>query len=169
MTSDTAAAPLVREMERMYEDCNYSAMTYFSAAKSAEFWSKAIVFWPAVASAFGALLVALDQPKLWGAIGAVAGAVAATASFVGGGDRKSSSYKDSAKRYTALRHRVRMELALAESSEGIELDEVVRKLRAEYESILSANEPVPDRFFKRASKRIDAKVLSYSVDETELG
>ncbi|MEV0613822.1 hypothetical protein AB0I81_10910 [Nonomuraea sp. NPDC050404] len=162
MALDTVdAKPYVEELHELYTDAMYSAMTYFEAAKSAELWGKVLVFIPALCSSLAGLLIALGQPSRWGALGAVAGAVAATAAFLGS-DRKAPSFKDSARQFTALRHRAKMEEKLACSHPTIgELDIVVRTLRGEYESIVNKTEPTPNRIFKRVQKRINSGVTAY--------
>lgn len=154
-------SPYVRQLKKLSEDASYSAQAYFEAAKNAELWGRAIVFLPAVLGAVSGAIVALGGAKEFGAAGAVAGAVAATASFLGT-DRKAYSFKDSARQYTRLRHRAGLELDLSDraSNEG-QLDAVVRTLRKEYEDITASGEPVPNRAFRRAQKRIDGGVLKY--------
>ncbi|MBP2707351.1 SLATT domain-containing protein [Microbispora sp. RL4-1S] len=162
MTSpDDELRPYLIELERLYEDASYSAQSYFEAAKSAEFWGKAIVFIPAVVTAATSLLIALGGDKQWGAVGAVAGAVAATASFLGSG-KQVSSYKDSGRRFTELRHKARMErtLAIKKPSET-DLEKQLRTLRKEYGEVVSSSELIPNRLFKRVQRRIGAGVLSY--------
>ncbi|MFG1799508.1 hypothetical protein ACGFI4_04930 [Micromonospora carbonacea] len=152
------------ELHRMYEDASYSAQIYFEAAKSAEFWGKAIVFLPALASSAASILVALGESRQWGAVGAVAGAVAATSAFLGS-DRRAKSLRESGNRFTALRHTVRLESATSGDRAKEELEQIVRSLRAEYNSIVSDNELVSNRFFKKADSRISSGSLSYEVDE----
>lgn len=158
--------PYTSQLSNLREDAGYSAQSYFEAAKAAEFWGKAIVFVPALLGAVAGIIVALGGTREWGAVGAVAGAVAATASFLGS-DRKSGSFKESARQFTKLRHRAAMELELAsrKTSEN-ELDETLRTLRREYDSVVNVSEPVPDRAFSKAKKRIDSGVLEYEPDPT---
>lgn len=75
--------PYTSQLNNLSEDAGYSAQSYFEAAKAAEFWGRAIVFVPALLGAVAAIIVALGGTREWGAVGAVAGAVAATASFLG--------------------------------------------------------------------------------------
>ncbi|MFF5249137.1 SLATT domain-containing protein [Streptosporangium sp. NPDC000095] len=153
--------PYLVELDRLYEDASYSAQSYFEAAKSAEFWGKAIVFIPAVASAAASLLVALGGDKQWGAAGAVAGAIAATASFLGAG-KQASSYKDSGRRFTELRHKARMERTLAmKRPNEMDVEKQLRLLRKEYGEVVSSSELISNRLFKRVQRRIDSGVLSY--------
>ena len=160
------AAPYLLQLEKLNEDASYSAQAYFEAAKSAEIWARAIIFVPAVLAAIAALIVALGGAKEFGAVGAVAGAVAATASFLGT-DRKASSFKDSGRQFTRLRHRASMELDLSARIDTEErLDTVVRALRKEYEDVISVSEPVPGRAFRKAQKRIGDGVLSYGSNKT---
>lgn len=162
MTLDKAdIKPYIEELNELYIDATYSAMTYFEAAKSAELWGKVLVFIPALFASLSGLLVSLGQPGRWGAVGAVAGAVAATAAFLGS-DRKAPSFKDSARQFTVLRHRAKMEEKLAGSHASIsELDAKVRSLRGEYESIVNKTEPTPNRIFRKVQKRIGSGVTSY--------
>lgn len=156
--------PRVEVLNQLRIDATYSAQTYFEAAKSAEFWSRTIVLLPALVSALAGVLTALYSVKLGGSISAVAGAVAATASFMGS-SAQVSSYRESAKRYTVLRHAAQMEMTLAASRTDEELEEVVRRLSEQRASVVSTDAPVSNRFFNRASKRIDAGVTSYRNDE----
>ncbi|MET8339775.1 SLATT domain-containing protein [Streptosporangium canum] len=153
--------PYLAELDSLYEDASYSAQSYFEAAKSAEFWGKAIVFVPALMSATAALLVALGWAKQWGAVGAVAGAVAATAAFLGS-EKRASSHKETARQFTKLRHEVRFERSLAHKRRSDEdLEERIRVLRDNYNVIVSTGELVSNRFFSRAQQRIKKGVLSY--------
>jgi len=159
------ATPYLIQLKKLTEDASYSAQAYFEATKAAEIWGRAIVFVPAVLGAIAALIVALGGPKEFGAAGAVAGAVAATASFLGT-DRKASSFKDSARQFTRLRHRASLELDLSSRAETeANLDSVVRALRKEYEDVVSVGEPVPERAFRRAQKRISGGILTYADDD----
>jgi hypothetical protein len=157
MTDDMVARS-VRELDRLYEDASYSAQTYFEAAKSADFWGKAIIFMPAVASGIASLLVALGEPKQWGAVGAVSGA------FLGA-DRKANPLKETARKFTILRHSARLEREFVAGRSEDEVEHVVRGLREQYSLIVSTNEVVPGRFFKKAQKRIKGGVLKYHADE----
>lgn len=153
--------PYVSEMDKLYEDATYSAQSYFEAAKSAEFWGKAIIFIPAIASAVAALLVALDMPKQWGSVGAIAGAVAATASFLGS-DKRATAYKETGRRFTELRHEVRLERSLVSRRQNeVEIEDKLRSLRREYGAIVVTSELVGNRFFARAKQRIEGGALSY--------
>ncbi|MET8864040.1 SLATT domain-containing protein [Nonomuraea sp. NPDC004580] len=153
--------PYLAELDNLYEDASYSAQSYFEAAKSAEFWGKAIVFLPALLSAVSALIVALGGPKQWAALGAISGAVAATAAFLGS-EKRANSHKETGRQFTKLRHEVRLERALAHKrpDEG-DLEERVRALREKYSTIVSTGELVGNRFFHRAQMRIKQGVLSY--------
>ncbi len=151
---------LVEECRNLYDDCNYTSLTYFAAAKSANRWAMGIIFWPAVVSAVAAFLVALNQPKQIGAVSAVASTVVATASYLGTG-RRADSLRESASKLTVLRHKVRLEMSLASQLDDTALESTVRDLRAEYANIVTANELVSDRFFTAAQKKIKAKTLEY--------
>jgi hypothetical protein len=162
--SKQTADPYVSQLQALSEDAAYSAQTYFEASKSAEFWGRAIVFVPALLGAIAGVIVALSGVREWGAVGAVAGAVAATASFLGS-DRKAASFKDSAKKFTNLRHRATMEVELAsrQSSEE-DLAAVLRSLRKEYEAVVLVTEPAPSNAFSKAQSRIKAGVLEYDTE-----
>lgn len=159
------AQPYVRQLEKIREDADYTAQGYFEAAKSAEFWGRTIVFVPAVLGALGGLLVALGLPKEIGAVSAVAGVIAATASFLGS-EKRAASFKDSARRFTQIRHRTGMEIDL--SSRAVDeatLNTTVRDLRQDYDTIVGTSEPIPNRSFKRAQKRISGGVLDYDSED----
>lgn len=151
---------LVEECHNLYEDCNYTAVTYFAAAKSADRWAKGMIFWPAVISAVAAFLVALDQPGQIAAVSAVASAIVATASYLGTG-RRPDSLLNTANQLTVLRHKVRLEITLASRLDDATLESTVRDLRAEYAGIVATNELVSDRFFTAAQKKIKANTLKY--------
>ncbi|MEU5879457.1 SLATT domain-containing protein [Spirillospora sp. NPDC047279] len=160
MQSEQERKPYTDELGKLCEDSSYSAQAYFEAAKSAEFWDKIIVFVPSLVAAVAALLVAVGEPRAWAALGAVSGAVAATASFVGTGKR-AASYKETGRRFTKLRHDAALELSLVLKRSGdSELERKVRSLRKEYAEIVSSSDLVSNRLFKRAAKRVKAGVLS---------
>ena len=152
---------LIKEYENLYTDCNYSSLTYFNAAKSADRWAKGIVFWPAVVSAVAALMVAVNFPKQIGAVSAIASAVVATASYLGAGKR-ADSLRDSAKKLTILRHKVRLEMHLESKFDDAQLESSLRDHRTEYAGIVSSNELVADKFYAKAKKQIKEKALDYS-------
>ncbi|WP_431901326.1 SLATT domain-containing protein [Amycolatopsis thermoflava] len=157
----------VSQMSHLYEDASYSAQAYFEAAKLAEFWGRAIVFLPSLVGAIGGILVALDEPKQWGALSAVAGAVAATASFLGA-SRNAASYKDSARQFTTLRHKASLEIALAGRKDSEkDLENATRALREEYDAIVSSSEPTPGRAFRKAQNRIRDGVLEYDGESPD--
>jgi hypothetical protein len=159
--SVTETEPYTSLLDNLREDSSYSAQAYFEAAKGADFWGRAIVFVPALVGAVAGIIVALGGGREWGSVGAVVGAVSATASFIGS-SKRASSFKDSARQLTKLRHRAAMEIGLSsrKSSES-ELEEIVKALRSEYDSIVGSSEPVPDRAFMKAQKRIRSGVLEY--------
>lgn len=165
ITADESS-PYILQLKKLNEDASYSAQAYFEAAKNAEFWGRSIVFLPAVLGAVAGIIVALGGVKEFGAVGAVAGAVAATAAFLGT-DRKASSFKDSARQFTRLRHRASLELDLsARIPSEDQLDGIVRTLRKEYEDIIGGGESIPDRAFQKAQKRIGGGVLKYTDESS---
>lgn len=156
--SKEQAQPYIDVLERLYENATYSAQAYFEATKSAEFWGKTIVFVPAVASAVSGILTAFGFDKSWGAVSAVAGVIAATGSFLGA-ERKAPIFKDSARKYTQLRHQARLLQSLAlERASTEQLAVEVERLGDSYQGIVAGDEPMPNRFFKRASNRIKTGV-----------
>ena len=156
-------SPSLEILATLSTDANYSAQTYFEAAKSADFWSRVIVFFPALVSALAGVMTSFYSLKIGGPTSAISGAIAATASFIGSG-KQAGFYRDSARKYTNLRHAVRLEIALAGSKSEAEMEEVARTLFERRQAIVATDEPVPNRFFDRASKRIDAGVTSYGQD-----
>jgi len=158
---------ILRELERIHEDATFSAQTYFEAAKSSSFWGKSIVFIPSIAAAIAAFLVALDAPKQLTAVGAVASAVAATSSFLGS-TRHAEYHLESAKEFTRVRHAARLEISLASPDVGSDnLEARLRKLRDEYDSIVSKTIPAPNRFFRRAQRRLNRGALAYEPNRED--
>jgi len=151
--------PQAEALDRICEDETYSAQAYYEAAKSADFFGKGLVFVSAVISSISSLSLALSAPKWIGAFGAAAGAVAATASLLGS-DKRATSYKDAAKRFTVLRHRANYERGVVAQLSGDSADAVVRSLLDDYNEIVQIAEPVPNRLFERAQRRIQAGTLS---------
>lgn len=164
MTVDKAKA-CINELERIHEDSQFSAQSYFEAAKSANFWGKSIVFIPAVAAAVASLLVSIGGPKEWGAVGAIAGAVAATSSFLGS-TRSADSHLECAREFTRIRHSARMEISLAKGDgRERELEPKLRSLRSEYDRVVQASSPIPNRIFRRAQRRIRRGTISYQQEQ----
>ncbi|MEU6064992.1 MULTISPECIES: hypothetical protein [Streptomyces] len=155
--------PPVAELERLHRDATYSAQSYFEAAKATAFWARTAVFLPALVAAVAGLLSALYSARVGGSISAVAGAVAATASFLGPGGR-TEAYRESARRYTNLRHAARLEVAMSGSRSEQELETTLRRLQAERAAIVLSDEPVSNRFYDRAARRIATGVTSYDPD-----
>ncbi|TYC71364.1 SLATT domain-containing protein [Streptomyces sp. CB01881] len=142
------------QLEEMHENCLYSAQAYFEAAKRAERWGRLMIFIPACASAISGFMTALASRPIWGAVSAVSGAVAATASFLGG-TKKSADFLSSARSYTILRHKVKLELQMLSPDAGIDIiRDSIRSLNAEYLQIVSTDTPVPNRSFELARRRI---------------
>jgi gas vesicle protein len=164
MKSREEVGPYIAELDRLYDDASYSSQTYFEAAKSAEFWGRGIVFIPALLAAAAALLVSLGEARAWGAVGAIAGSVAATASFLGS-ERRANSLKESARRFTVLRHATMLERNLALQKSEHDLEQTVRSLRDQYAAIVSATDLAGNRFFERAQKRIKSGVLEYEAEQ----
>ncbi|WP_189274574.1 SLATT domain-containing protein [Kitasatospora griseola] len=145
---------LKAQLQEMHENCLYSAQAYFEASKRSERWGRLMIFLPACASATAGFMSALASRPIWGAVSAVAGAVAATASFLGGA-KKSVDFLGSARAYTVLRHKIKLELQLISQVE--EMDRIMEKVRIlndEYLQIVSTDSPVPNRSFELARKRI---------------
>ena len=148
------------ELQRLHENCLYSAQAYFEAAKSAEFWGRVMVFIPACVSAISGFMSALNKTPTWGAVSAVAGAVAATASFLGS-TRKSVDFQSSARSYTALRNRIQLQLGLLMKDDTWdEARETLRSMNDAYVQIVTADIPVPNRAFDVARKRIQQGMVS---------
>lgn len=145
-------------LDNIYENSTYSAQGYFEATKSAEFWGKVIVFVPAMVSAIAGILVALDYSKSWGAVSAAAGLVAATGSFLGS-ERKAPSFKESARSYTQLRHEVGTTRTLASEKPSSDLAAAIEKYEERYCKIVSRDEPIPNRLFKKANRRIKSNLV----------
>src|SRR5262245_28909315 len=110
--SDEDAKPYILQLEKMREDATYSAQAYYEASKSAEFWGRSIVLIPALLAGLAGLIIAFGGPRELGAVSAVSAVVAATAAFLGS-EKRASSFKESARRFTSLRHRAAMEIDLA--------------------------------------------------------
>ncbi|WP_345962795.1 SLATT domain-containing protein [Streptomyces sp. BRB040] len=148
------------ELERICENCLYSAQAYFEAAKSADFWGRLMVFIPACISALAGFMSALNKTPTWGALSAVAGAVAATASFLGA-TKKAADFQSSARSYTALRHRVQLQLGLlAKEDAWEEARETLRSANDAYVQIVTTDMPVTNRAFNIARKRIQQGMAS---------
>ncbi|MCQ0023154.1 hypothetical protein M4914_09480 [Streptomyces somaliensis DSM 40738] len=157
--SDNDIAPYAEEMERLKENSLYSAQAYFEAAKFSEAASRLFVFLPALVSAVAGAIIATGGAKVWGVASAVSGAVAATASYLGS-DRKSASYRASARRYTGLRHKLAFEIRILAHKETIsDVEEVTRALAAEYQGCVAADDPVPNFLYEKARKRINSNIV----------
>ncbi|MFD2415121.1 hypothetical protein [Amycolatopsis pigmentata] len=151
--TDQPVAAYQKILDRLYDNATYSAQAYFEAAKGAEFLGKVIVFLPALMAACAGALVALDFSKAWGIAAAAAGLVSATGSFLGA-ERKAPSFRESARRYTQLRHKIASAADLATFASVKDLAEIVKKLEVEYSEIVGRDEPVSNRYFNRASRRV---------------
>ncbi|MEV7153209.1 SLATT domain-containing protein [Streptomyces misionensis] len=158
--TDAQIDAVKRQLESIHENCLYSAQAYFEAAKRAELWGRLMVFIPACASAVSGFMAAFGNRTFWGGIAAVAGAVAATASFLGT-TKKSSDFLGSARSYTVLRHKVKLELQfLSAEADAAEMRRRVEDLNNEYTQIVSTDVPVPNRSFDLASRRIEEGAAS---------
>ncbi|MFF8432682.1 MULTISPECIES: hypothetical protein [Streptomyces] len=148
------------EYSRIQENCLYSAQAYFEAAKRAEFWGRLMVFLPACVAALSGFMSAMNKTPTWGAVSAVAGAVAATASFLGT-TKKAADFQSSARSYTALRHNVHVEMALLSTDrDWAEAQSTLRSLNSSYVQIVSTDIPVPNRAFGVARNRIQQGMAS---------
>lgn len=154
-------SPAVEELERLCQDSTYSAQSYFEAAKAATFWGRTAVFLPALVAAVAGIVAALYSARLGGSVSAVAGAVAATASFMGS-DGKPELYRESARRYTNLRHTARLEVAMAGTKTEPELEAILRGLHERRAAIVLDDEPVSNWLYARAARRIAAGVTAYA-------
>ena len=157
--SEEEIAPYVKELERLQGNSLYSAQAYFEAAKFSETVGRLFVFLPALVSAVAGTIIATGGTKAWGVASAVSGAVAATASYLGS-ERKSTSYRTSARRYTGLRHRLTFESSILGNKDTLpEVEEVTRSLTAEYQEIVAADDPVPNSLYEKARKRINENIV----------
>lgn len=159
MNSDQFEA-IKSEYGRIQENCLYSAQAYFEAAKRAEVWGRLMVFIPACISALSGFMSAMNKTSTWGAVSAVAGAIAATASFLGA-TKKAADFQSSARSYTSLRHVVHMEMALLSTAQDWdEAQSTLRSLNSSYVQIVSTDVPMPNRAFGVARKRIQQGMAS---------
>ena len=153
------------EFDKLAEDANYSAQTYYEASKAAEFWGRAIVFLPALLAAVASLLVTFGLSRLWGAVGALSAAIIATASFLGT-QRQATAFRASGNNFTKIRHEARMwRDSLVEIQPETEILEALKELRKEYASAIDQIELPSNRYFAKASKRIERGVLDYGDSE----
>src|SRR4051812_8111886 len=151
---DEQIDPYIKELERLQENSLYSAQAYFEAAKFSEVVGRLFVFLPAIVSAVAGTVIATGGAKTWGVASAVSGAVAATASYLGS-ERKSTSYRNSARRYTSLRHRLTFEASILANKDTLsEVEEATRTLTVEYQDIVASDDPVPNFLYEKARKRI---------------
>lgn len=158
--NDEQFEAIKNEFERIQENCLYSAQAYFEAAKRAEFWGRLMVFVPACVSALSGFMSAMNKTPTWGAVSAVAGAVAATASFLGA-TKKAADFQSSARSYTSLRHNVHVEIALLSTArDWIDAQSTLRSLNSSYVQIVSTDVPMPNRAFNVARKRIQQGMAS---------
>ncbi|MFI6979900.1 hypothetical protein ACIBSV_15085 [Embleya sp. NPDC050154] len=161
--SETEAKPYTDELSSIYDSSSYSAQAYFEAAKSAEFWGRIIVFAPALVAAISGSIVALGGSSLWGISGAVSGGVAATATFMGSA-QKTPMYLTSARRYTQLRHGVRLAKRTALDFATVnELSLAVQDFNRQQNEIIDQDLPIPNRLYARASRRISTGILTDST------
>jgi hypothetical protein len=153
------------EFDKVYTDASYSAQTYYEASKAAGLWGRGIVFIPALLAAISSLLVVLGLSKLWGVVGVVSAVVSATSSFLGA-ERKASLFRESGNSFTNLRHEARMwHDSLVEIRPETEAFEALKKLRGDYALVVNRIELPSNRFFKRASERIETGVLDYDSSD----
>ena len=151
------------EFDKMYTDASYSAQTYYEASKVAELWGRGIVFIPALLAAISSLLIVLGLSKLWAVVGVVSAVISATSSFLGA-ERKASLFRESGNSFTNLRHEARMwRDSLVEIRPETEAFEALKKLRDAYALVVDRIELPGNRFFKRASERIETGVLDYDL------
>ncbi|MFG2343684.1 SLATT domain-containing protein [Streptomyces phaeochromogenes] len=155
-TSDTPFESIKAELARIRSNCLYTAQGYFEAAKSAEKWGRLMVFIPACVTAICSLLVAVKVgPEIFfSGLGAVSGAIAATAAFLGS-PKTAADHLASARAYTALKHRADIEISLmTEASDLAVLEVRTRELGADYVHITSTDTPMANKFYERAQERI---------------
>ncbi|MFF3936025.1 SLATT domain-containing protein [Streptomyces phaeofaciens] len=158
--TDSQFEALKNQLESMHGNCLYSAQAYFEASKRAELWGRLMVFMPACVSAISGFMSSLGDRAFWGGISAVSGAVAATASFLGA-TKKASDFLTSARSYTILRHKVKLELQfLSAEADYSETRRRVEELNSEYTQIAATDIPVPNRSFGVASRRIEQGAAS---------
>ncbi|MFJ3022507.1 SLATT domain-containing protein [Streptomyces tendae] len=160
--TDAQNDSLREQLESLHGNCLYSAQAYFEAAKRAELWGRLMVFLPACVSAVSGFMTYIGPKPFWGAVAAVAGSIAATASFLGAA-KKATDFLNSARSYTILRHKVRLELQFLSVDSDVSFQEIrarVEQLNNEYTQIVSGDVPVPNRSFDLASKRIERGMAS---------
>ncbi|MFJ8906304.1 SLATT domain-containing protein [Streptomyces sp. NPDC102351] len=155
-TSDTPFESIKTELRRIQSNCLYTAQGYFEAAKSAEKWGRLMVFIPACVTAVSGFLAAvkIGPEVFFSGLSAVAGAIAATAAFLGS-PRAAADHLSSARAYTALKHRADTEISLmTEASDLAALEGRTRELSADYVRITSTDIPMANRFSEKARQRI---------------
>ncbi|MER5480008.1 hypothetical protein ABT026_24015 [Streptomyces sp. NPDC002734] len=160
--TDAQHDSLKEQLDSLHGSCLYSAQAYFEAAKRAELWGRLMVFLPACLSAVSGFMTSIGPKPFWGAMAAVAGSVAATASFLGT-TKKATDFLNSARSYTILRHKVKLELRFLSADPSISFQDArgrVEQLNNEYTQIVAGDAPVPNRSFNVASNRIEQGMAS---------
>ncbi|QOV35253.1 hypothetical protein IM697_35070 [Streptomyces ferrugineus] len=160
--TDAQHESLKEQLQSMHGNCLYSAQTYFEASKRAELWGRLMVFLPACVSAVSGFMTSIGPRSFWSALAAVAGSVAATASFLGA-TKKAADFLSSARSYTILRHKIKLEMQFLSLDPDVTFDEArsrVELLNTEYTQIISSDIPSPNRSFSVASKRIEEGMAS---------
>ncbi|MFH8885833.1 hypothetical protein [Streptomyces californicus] len=115
-----------------------------------------MVFIPACTAAISGFLVAIKVGPgvFFSGLVAVAGAIAATAAFLGS-PKTAADHLASARAYTALKHRVDTEISLMTGASDLAALEVrTRELSADYVRITTTDTPMANKFYEKARRRI---------------
>jgi hypothetical protein len=161
MPSASELRPYAAELNKIYIDALYNSQAYFEASKRLARTARLLVFFPAILAAVAGFLVAVGLPQWIGAVSAVAGAMSATASYLGA-DRKAAAYTRTAQLFTQLRHDVRRTRDLAEVAASVaHLRASLESFSTRYSEIIGSAEPTDNKDFEVAQKRIAEGAFDY--------
>jgi len=163
---DDRTAALVAECKRQEEACLYTSTTLYEWLKSLRWWRIGFVVLPIVLSAVATWKLLEKQPGyewITGTCALLAGLVPAVYKALRF-DVSLDGLGKTAAQFKTLQDRFRQAAKITALSSLDQLERDFAKLMEELDLARAASLTPPERFFRRAQKKIDAGDYDFSVD-----
>ncbi|MDH1180099.1 SLATT domain-containing protein [Achromobacter mucicolens] len=164
---DQRIQEIVAECRRQEDSCRYTSTALYEWMKAVRIWRIVFIVVPIVAGSFASARILLRDPTYDWAI-AISSLIAGLFPAIFKAlelDVSLKTISDSAHRFKVLQDRFRQAANIFSTGEATELDEEFKGLMERMDDARSASPAIPDRYFKRAQKKIKGGAYDFDVDQ----
>lgn len=168
---DQQTQQLVQECKRQEESCLYTSTTFYEWLKALRFWRAVFVITPIVAGAFASWQLIADDPS-WKWLTALCALVAGVAPAVYKAldlDVSMDVLRKLAHEFKMLQDRFRKAGRVSSLGDFASFESEVSDLLNRLDDVRSASLTPPDRFFKKAQRKIASGDYDFGVDQQAEG